>query len=141
MNTTLLTVRELKSTDEWKIAFPIIKQLRADLNKLEYIKLLKIMSSEGYRMFALFESEEITSVIGITKKTNLYDGNHIFVYDLITDENKRSKEYGKKLLSYVEDMAKKDNCETISLTSGLQRIDAHRFYEEKMNYIKSSYSF
>ena len=92
-------------------------------------------------MFALFENEEIASVIGIIEKTNFYDGKHIFVYDLITDKHKRSKGYGEKLLSYIEDMGKKNNCATITLTSGLQRIDAHRFYESKMSYIKSSYSF
>ena len=46
MNIISLTIRELKSIDEWKFAFPVIKQLRTRLNELEYINLLKIMYSE-----------------------------------------------------------------------------------------------
>lgn len=141
MKENFITIKELKNEHEWKAAFPVVKQLRTDLNEIEYIKLLNIMNNEGYRMFALFENEEISSVIGITQQTNLYDGKHIFVYDLITDKDKRSKGYGEKLLSYIEDIGRSNNYETITLTSGLQRIDAHRFYENKMGYSKWSYSF
>lgn len=59
--------------------------------------------------------------------------------DLVTVVNNRSKGYGKKLLSYVHQWAKENKYESVALSSGLQRTDAHRFYEHKMGYDKVSY--
>lgn len=70
-----------------------------------------------------------------------YIGEFIWVCDLVTDSTKRSKGYGEKLLAYVHEWAKANHYETVALSSGLQRTDAHRFYEEKMGYNKASYVF
>jgi len=65
----------------------------------------------------------------------------LLIYDLITDESQRSKRYGKKLLSYIEQWGKEIGCETVALSSGLSRTDAHRFYESNMKFDKTSYVF
>jgi hypothetical protein len=41
----------------------------------------------------------------------------------------------------VHEWAKENNYESVVLSSGLQRTDAHRFYEDKMDYDKVSYVF
>jgi histone acetyltransferase (RNA polymerase elongator complex component) len=51
------------------------------------------------------------------------------------------KGYGKVLLTHVENCAKEKKYEIVSLSSGLQRAAAHQFYEEKMDYGKTSYIF
>ncbi|HWO98810.1 MAG TPA: GNAT family N-acetyltransferase, partial [Bacillus sp. (in: firmicutes)] len=71
----------------------------------------------------------------------LYYGRFVWVCDLVTDSDKRSKGYGEKLLTYVHEWAKENNYESVALSSGLQRTDAHRFYEDKMKYDKVSYVF
>ena len=71
----------------------------------------------------------------------LYYGRFVWVCDLVTDKNKRSNGYGERLLSYVHKWAKENSYENVALSSGLQRADAHRFYEEKMGYDKVSYVF
>ena len=141
MNKDLVTIKELKDELQWKRAFPVVNQLRTNLNEFQYIELLKKMVTEGYKMFALFENEKIYSVIGIIELTNLYYGKHIWVYDLITDINKRSSGYGEQLLSYIENIGKDNGCQTIALSSSLIRTDAHRFYDNKMGYNKASYCF
>jgi GNAT superfamily N-acetyltransferase len=50
----------------------------------------------------------------------------------VTEPSERSKGYGKKLLSFVQQWSEENGYKIVSLSSGLQRIDAHRFYEEKM---------
>ena len=49
--------------------------------------------------------------------------------------------YGEKLLSYIHKWANENKYESVALSSGLQRTDAHRFYENKMGYDKVSYVF
>lgn len=135
-------VRELYSDDEMMSAYPIIKQLRTHLNEDSYLELVKEAKvTEGYRLFALFDRNEIVAVIGFMPMTTLYYGRFIWVCDLVTDKNKRSKGYGEKLLSYLHDWAIQNGYKEIALSSGLQRTDAHRFYEQKMGYDKISYVF
>ena len=41
----------------------------------------------------------------------------------------------------LETWAKENDCGVVALSSGVQRTDAHRFYEEKAGYEKPSYVF
>lgn len=81
----------------------------------------------------------IVAVIGFKPLITLYYGRFIWICDLVTDTTKRSSRYGEKLLTYVHKWAKDNGYESVALSSGLQRTDAHRFYEEKMEYDKVSY--
>ncbi|HET7482051.1 MAG TPA: GNAT family N-acetyltransferase, partial [Actinomycetota bacterium] len=53
----------------------------------------------------------------------------------------RSRGYGLELLRHIEDLARREGCETVALSSGLQRADAHRFYLDKAGFEKVSYTF
>ena len=135
-------IRELKTEAELNEAFPIMQQLRTHLDLRTYLELIKeAQEKHDYRMHTLYDAEEIVAVIGYMPMTTLYYGRFIWICDFVTDSNKRSKGYGRKLLSFIEDQAAKDGYESVALSSGLQREDAHRFYEEKMNYDKKSYVF
>ncbi|MFF2876795.1 GNAT family N-acetyltransferase [Gottfriedia sp. NPDC057991] len=59
----------------------------------------------------------------------------------MTDESKRSNGYGKKLLDFISDFGKRNGCQLVTLQSCVQRFNMHRFYEQKMEYKKLSYSF
>ncbi|MBS4218104.1 GNAT family N-acetyltransferase [Bacillus sp. FJAT-49711] len=120
-----------------------MKHLRAHLDEVSYLKLvLDAQEKENYRLIAHFDlNEKIVAVVGFMPMITLYYGHYIWVCDLVTDPDVRSKGYGKKLLTYVQEWAKANGYEKVALSSGLQRKDAHRFYEEKMNYDKVSYVF
>ncbi len=75
------------------------------------------------------------------KLTNPYHGKHIWVNDLVTDVNQRSKKYGQMLLAFINGWAKENGCNVVVLSSGLQRVKAHEFYEIKMGFDKTSYVF
>ncbi|MGN1401001.1 MAG: GNAT family N-acetyltransferase [Bacillus sp. (in: firmicutes)] len=137
-----LTIKELQSKNEILEAFPVMKQLRTHLDKNTYLDLvMDAQEKDRYKMCALFDADEIVAVIGFKPMITLYYGRFVWVCDLVTDTNKRSKGYGEKLLTYVHKWAKENDYEDVALSSGLQRKDAHRFYEERMNYDKVSYVF
>lgn len=140
MNT--ITIKELQTEDEIQEAFPIMKQLRNHLDEEIYLDLvLEAKEKDSYKMFALIDEGEIVAVTGFKTMITLYYGRFVWVGDLVTDTNKRSKGYGEKLLRYVHEWAKENSYESVALSSGLQRTDAHRFYENKMDYDKVSYVF
>jgi len=135
-----LVIKEL-CVNELEQVFPLVSQLRTHLSLNEYIKLVKLMQPNGYKIICLYEDERAVSYAGFARLINLYYGDHIWVYELVTDKSQRGKGYGKLLLSYIEKYAK-DNClGCVALSSGLARIEAHQFYESSMQYEKTSYVF
>lgn len=141
VNSILETISELTNTTQWLEAFPIMKQLRTDLTEETYIELLQDMSKDGYKLYAMSAEDKIVALVGLSWRINFYNKRHIFIYDLVTDVSQRSFGYGEKLLKYIHDWAKENGAEYVALESGLQRSDAHRFYEDKLNYDKWCYSF
>ncbi|WP_064093210.1 GNAT family N-acetyltransferase [Rossellomorea aquimaris] len=136
-----MEIRELHSADEWAQGFEVLKELRTTLTLVEYMELVKKMVEGGYRAFVLKVDNEMISYAGVSEATNFYNGHYLFVFDFVTKSSHRSKGYGEQLLSFLEDEAKKLGCTKICLDSGLQRLEAHRFYEDKMKFNKSSYAF
>lgn len=135
-------IKELNSEKEILKAFPVMKQLRAHLDEKAYLDLVaEAKEKDMYRLFALYDHGEIVAVTGFKPMITLYYGRFVWVCDLVTDNSKRSIGYGEKLLSYVHEWAKENGYGSVALSSGLQRTDAHRFYEKKMDYDKVSYVF
>ena len=139
---SMLTIKELHSRDEIIEAFPVMQQLRTHLDESTYLELvMDAQENDNYKMFVLFNNDKIVAVTGFKPMITLYYGRFVWVCDLVTDAQIRSKGYGEKLLTYVHEWAKENNYESIALSSGLQRTDAHHFYEDKMDYDKVSYVF
>lgn len=137
-----LSVKELQTEKEILGAFPIMKQLRSHLDKNTYLNLvMEAKAKDNYRIYALKDKENMVAVTGFKPMITLYYGRFVWVCDLVVDSNLRSKGYGEKLLTYVHNWAKEHGYNSIALSSGLQRLDAHRFYEDKMDYDKVSYVF
>lgn len=137
-----ITINELKSKKDILEAFPVMNQLRTHLDEKAYFDLvIEAKEKDMYRLFALYDQGEIVAVTGFKPMITLYYGRFVWVCDLVTDNNKRSNGYGDKLLSYVHEWAKENGYQSVALSSGLLRTNAHRFYEGKMGYDKASYVF
>ncbi|WP_257985842.1 GNAT family N-acetyltransferase [Bacillus sp. M6-12] len=135
-------IKELTCEKLWMEAFPVMKQLRTHLDESTYVNLVKeAQEKEDYKMFGLVANGRIVAVTGFMPMITLYNGRFIWVCDLVTDQNERSKNYGEELLTFVHKWAGEHGFHIVSLSSGLQRTEAHRFYEHKMNYEKTSFVF
>ena len=131
-------IRRLKTGKELKEAFDILKELRTKLTLKEFLDLKS--KTKKYKMYGLFFEGKLVSFAGIGILTNMYHKKHLFVYDLVTKSGLRSRGFGKKLMGFLEKLGKKENCQKVVLTSRLERVDAHRFYES-FGMRKKSYTF
>ena len=134
-----MQTREINLT-ELETAYDVIKELRTELSYEEFEDLVYAMRHQEYKMYGLFNGEELITYAGVSVQVNLYWKRHLFVYDLVTKASHRSRGYGKEMLIYLHDIARMFQCEHIALSSGLQRMDAHRFYE-KEEFEKRSFAF
>lgn len=125
-----MQIREM-SLKELYEAYGLVKQLRKELSYEEFEDLIYDMKHMEYKMFGLFEKNELLSFAGVAIQTNLYHKRHLYVFDLVTDEQWRFMGYAKTVMEYLEDFAKTAMCENVVLSSGFTREDAHKFYEKR----------
>ncbi|HEX2294806.1 MAG TPA: GNAT family N-acetyltransferase [Actinomycetota bacterium] len=137
-----MRVVELHGHDDFRRAWPVMRELRGHLSEGRWLELTDVMVPDGYRLLSLQEDDGfIAALAGIRVATNLYYGRHVWVYDLVTAESARSLGHGRTLMAAVEQLAEAEGCELVALSSGLERADAHRFYEQHLGYSRVSYCF
>ena len=54
-----------------------------------------------------------------------------FIENLVTDKDYRNQGLASKVIDMAISYAKEKNCYKVILQSGIARVDAHRFYENK----------
>lgn len=123
-------VRELTSEADWRSAYPVMNELRPQDEETFVRRMHQMHDDERYRLFGLYDDGELVSLAGVRELMTLYHGNHVWVYDLVTTEPRRSEGFGADLLDWLADWAEDRGCHVLELASGLWRNEAHRFYEQ-----------
>ena len=134
-----MQIREL-DLKELLTAYEVVYQLRTELSYDEFEDLIYDMRDIEYKMIGIMDGEKLITYAGVNVQTNLYHKRHLYVFDLVTDEKYRGQKYGKMMLDYLVDYAKMGMCENIVLSSGFQKENAHKFYENN-GFEKKSFIF
>ena len=127
---------QIAATDKEILAtYPVMKQLRPNVGRREYLDLVKGQQAEvGFQLAALKAGGRITCVAGFRVCRSLGWGKYLYVDDLVTAAPRRSKGDGKKMFDWLVANARKLDCDALRLDSKLSRHEAHRFYlRERMD--------
>ncbi|MCC7292877.1 MAG: GNAT family N-acetyltransferase [Phycisphaerales bacterium] len=117
--------------DDARVAecFPVIAQLRPHLTPEAFMEQVRRQRQQGYQLAAARDGEgRIVAVAGFRLFEMLAWGRALYVDDLVTDADSRSKGYGDALFEWLTAHARREGCDQLHLDSGVQRFDAHRFY-------------
>lgn len=126
-----MPIRLATTPEEVTACFAVISELRPHLSLDRFKDLVARMKiNHGYQL-AYLDDQGIKSVAGIRIAEWLYSGKYLEIDDLITAEGERSKGYGASLFDWLVNYAREQECAQVRLVSGVQRIDAHRFYQNK----------
>jgi GNAT superfamily N-acetyltransferase len=123
-------VRLADSDADLRRCFPVIRQLRTHFDQEEAFvtQARRQMANERWRLAFVEDEGEITALAGFRLLECLHSGKTLYVDDLVTREDRRSRGHGETLMRWLEDNARTAGCQTFSLDSGTQRTGAHRFY-------------
>jgi len=124
-----MQVHFAKSTATIEKCFPVMFQLRTTITKDTFLDQVKRQQTSGYEL--VYGEKNGIVVAGFRISENFFVGKFLYIDDLITDSQNRSKGYGDQLFDWLIDYAKKEGCQELHLDSGVQRFDAHRFYLRK----------
>lgn len=116
------------TNDEIRACFPVIRELRPRLGEEEFLSTVRRLEPAGYRLAAMGNTQGTVAVAGFRLGESLAWGNYLYVDDLVTLPSQRSKGYGAALLSWLHDYGAQQGCRELHLDSGMQRVEAHRFY-------------
>jgi GNAT superfamily N-acetyltransferase len=116
---------------------PAFMELRPHRSKQDFRELFPLLFKEGYQVAYIGNDEIAYSVIGFRMMTFLFSGKTLYIDDLSTLSNHKNKGYAGKLFEWTKQYAKDNNCEHLSLDSGLIRRDAHRLYLNKGLFVES----
>ena len=119
------------SDAEIAACYPVMRALRPHIGEEQFLSQFRTPDSTGYRLAFLQAAEGIVSVAGFHLSENLAWGRFLYVDDLVTLPDYRSKSYGSELLTWLKEYAIKAGCLQLHLDSGVQRKEAHRFYERE----------
>lgn len=108
--------------------FDVMVELRPHLKRDIFIKTVRAMEGEGYRLAFIEDEEGVMAVSGYRIYTNLFMGKHLYVDDLVTAGSARSKGYGEAMVNWLRTQAIEAGCSYIHLDSGTHRGQAHKFY-------------
>ena len=107
----------------------VMLELRPSVSAGAYLATVRrMMASDDYRLAAVVEQGAVRAVAGYRYMELLYCGKIMYVDDLNTDPECRSKGYGKLLMDWLKKEAKVNGCSELHLDSGVQREQTHRFY-------------
>ena len=121
-------------------SFDLMSRLRPRLSREAYLDAVpRLMADSGYRLVGL-EDDGLRALAGIRIGEWLHSGRYLEIEELVTAEADRSRGYGGALLAWIADYARGQGCRQLRLDSGVQRIDAHRFYERE-GLVRSCYHF
>jgi len=108
--------------------FPIMAELRPHLIESEFVSRVKRQQRAGYHLACLSDKGKVMALAGYRYSESLSWGKFIYVDDLVTTEKSRSAGYGQRLIKWLMNQAKLNDCDQFHLDSGVQRFGAHRFY-------------
>lgn len=123
------TIKIATSPEEIASCWDVVFALRPHLTKEKFLSMVpQMQKEEGYTIAYIEEDNRAVAFAGFRRLQKLFSGKTIYIDDLSTLPECRQKGYGRVLLDYIIDLAKKENLYLVDLDSGPTRHDAHRLY-------------
>ena len=122
-------VLEARGRAEIVRCWPAMRDLRSQFGDAEaFAAQVERQQAEGYRLVYLEDGDRVVACAGFRVFEMLSRGRNLYVDDLATLPEERSKGWGARLFDWLEAEAAREGCAELHLDSGVQRSAAHRFY-------------
>lgn len=108
---------------------PLMRQLRPHLGSPEdFASRFRRMSAAGYRLLGYREEGDFVALAGIRPMETLIHGPFLYVDDLVTREEARSRGVGSHVMADLKREARAMGCAKLVLDTALDNVLGHRFY-------------
>ncbi|MBB5018432.1 hypothetical protein HNQ59_001721 [Chitinivorax tropicus] len=115
------------------------RQLRPQLPS-DYLSAMQGVVKDGGEIIVAIDGQLVKGLAVFRSFLDTFNGLRFYVDDLVTDETQRSQGIGHALIAWLEAEARRRGATSLSLESGTQRTQAHKFYFRE-GFIIPSFSF
>jgi GNAT superfamily N-acetyltransferase len=122
-----LDIRILETDTDILAAFPLMSALRDRIQADRFLAEVRRQQRDGYQLIGGFDGGRLVALAGIRGAHTLSRGEHVFVDDLVTAEQRRGEGHGTAMLRWVAAQARTRGVPRVYLDS---RITAKGFYEQ-----------
>jgi len=135
-----MDVQVAESEEAVRSCYAVMHELRTQLDEDEFVRRVREQQADAYQLAYIASLGQPVAAAGYRIGRCLAWGRFMYVDDLVTLPSERSNGYGSALLKWLQDQAHQAGCAELHLDSGVQRVDAHRFYERE-GMTKSSFHY
>lgn len=132
-------VKLAQSDEDIRRCFPVMHLLRPHLSGPEDLlqRIRRQMAQTEWKLAYIERDGEVVACAGYRIHEWLASGRILYVDDLVSLSDERSKGYGKALMDWLKEEARKAECPQLHLDSACYREGAHRFYFRERMTVKS----
>lgn len=123
-----ITIRKITELEEMLQHLELITQLTTTLTKEEYEALLRQMVPHNYFQVAVYENDNCVAISGYWICAKLYSGKYMEIDNFVVAASHRSKGIGKLLTDWMEEEARRNDCNMLMLDAYVENFKAHHFY-------------
>ncbi len=136
-----------KNPQEMQLGYPLIGKHYQDFSEEKFLESVEEMISlSNYQMLLVFvknqeksilvDQLDLVGVCGFWLARMFYCGKYLQLSNLIVEESLRGSGVGKKIIKYLENFAKQNNCQKIVLDSYTENKKSHSLYYSEGFYIR-----
>jgi GNAT superfamily N-acetyltransferase len=103
------------------------RQLRPHLPE-DYVGRMKEVFAGGAEMAVAVREGKVAGITVFRVIEKTFTGRELYCDDLVTDDKQRSSGVGAALIAYMLRVCHERDCDVLTLDSGTQRQQAHKFY-------------
>lgn len=119
----------VETEQELRACYPVMKELRPHLESEEaFVAQILRQQEQDYHILAVWDGDEVVALAGYRYQENTVYGRFLYVDDLVTAQQHRSRRWGALLLSKLTVFAEQAQCKRLVLDTGLSNGLAQRFY-------------
>ena len=119
----------------------VLLELRPQYNRESLVSRIKVQQQvAGFNVAYGVLDGKVACVAGFVINEKLAWDRHLYVDDLVTAASMRSRGAGKAMIAWLKAYATEQGCQQLHLDSGMQRKDAHRFYDRE-GFDRAGYHF
>ncbi|MDX1652048.1 MAG: GNAT family N-acetyltransferase [Brumimicrobium sp.] len=124
-----IILKEVNTLEEMLESYPLLCILYPNnFSKNDYQEMLQRMIPHNYTQLIALHNERVVGVCGVWLGTKIWCGKYLEMDNVVVGRDYRSHGIGKMFTRYLEDKARRENCNMMAADVYTDNFRAHKFY-------------
>ena len=121
-------IRELLTEEELLTIYPLLHQLNPDMSEEHFRRLLPEVRAKGSRCIGAYDGKKLVAIAGFRISARFWCGRYIDFDNVMVDDAYRNAGLGPRLVDWVEEEGRRQQCDNSLVEVYARSHGAHRFY-------------